>query len=83
MESGAAESAPAGDPGVSFLLVTDICSAYLKNDQAVVTKVMLHFGGLHVSIITVRRIIDLGKTRPGSSISPARRHRLLGGIDNP
>ena len=42
---------------MSFLLDTDICSAYLKNDQRVVGKVMLHFGGLHVSVITVGELL--------------------------
>lgn len=42
---------------MSFLLDTDTCSAYLKNDQLVVNKVMLHFGGLHVSVITVGELL--------------------------
>lgn len=42
---------------MSFLLDTDICSAYLKNDQQVVVKVMLHFGGLHVSVVTVGELL--------------------------
>jgi tRNA(fMet)-specific endonuclease VapC len=42
---------------MSFLLDTDICSAYLKNDPRVVSKVMLHFGGLHVSVVTVGELL--------------------------
>lgn len=42
---------------MSFLLDTDICSAYLKNDPRVVSKVMLHFGGIHVSVITVAELM--------------------------
>jgi tRNA(fMet)-specific endonuclease VapC len=42
---------------MSFLLDTDICSAYLKNDQRVVSKVLLHFGGLHVSVVTVGELL--------------------------
>src|SRR5262245_25007382 len=42
---------------MSFLLDTDICSAYLKNDPNVVLKVMLHFGGLHISTITVGELM--------------------------
>src|ERR1051325_9264612 len=42
---------------MSFLLDTDICSAYLKNDQTVVGKVMLHFGSLHVSVVTVGELL--------------------------
>ena len=36
---------------MSFLLDTDICSAYLKNERTVVGRVMLHFGGLNISVI--------------------------------
>jgi tRNA(fMet)-specific endonuclease VapC len=42
---------------MSFLLDTDTCSAYLKNDQRVVSKVMLHFGSLHVSAVTVGELL--------------------------
>ena len=42
---------------MSLLLDTDICSAYLRNDRQVVGKVMLHFGGLHVSVITVGELL--------------------------
>lgn len=42
---------------MSFLLDTDICSAYLKNNPRVVSKVMLHFGGLHVSVVTVGELL--------------------------
>jgi len=42
---------------MSFLLDTDICSAYLKNDAAVVGRVMLHYGGLNISVITVGELL--------------------------
>src|SRR5438105_4674438 len=42
---------------MSFLLDTDICSAYLKNDRTVVGRVMLHYGGLIVSVITVGELL--------------------------
>jgi tRNA(fMet)-specific endonuclease VapC len=42
---------------MSFLLDTDICSAYLKNDRTVVGRVTLHFGGLEVSVITVGELL--------------------------
>jgi len=42
---------------MSFLLDTDICSAYLKNDRTVVGKIMLHFGGLHASVVTVGELL--------------------------
>jgi tRNA(fMet)-specific endonuclease VapC len=42
---------------MSFLIDTDICSAYLKHDPTVVSRVMLHFGGLEVSAITVGELM--------------------------
>jgi tRNA(fMet)-specific endonuclease VapC len=45
---------------MSFLLDTDICSAYLKNDRKVIGKVMLHFGGLAVSVVTVAELLAWG-----------------------
>ena len=42
---------------MSFLLDTDICSAYLKNESRVVAQVMLHFGGLYVSAIGVGELL--------------------------
>ncbi len=42
---------------MSFLLDTDTCSAYLRNDRQVVGKVMLHFGGLQVSVVTVGELL--------------------------
>jgi tRNA(fMet)-specific endonuclease VapC len=42
---------------MSFLLDTDICSSYLKNEPRVVAKVMQHFGGLHVSVVTVGELM--------------------------
>ena len=51
---------------MSFLLDTDICSAYLKNDLTLVGKVMLHFGGLHVSVATVGELLT-GQTSQGTA----------------
>lgn len=42
---------------MSFLLDTDICSAYLKDEPVVVSRVMLHYGGLYVSVITVGELL--------------------------
>ena len=42
---------------MSFLIDTDICSAYLKNDRRVIGKVMLHFGGLSVSVVTAGELL--------------------------
>ena len=52
---------------MSFLLDTDICSAYLRNDAVVVRRVMLHYGGLNVSVITV------GELQRGGTNAPAAR----------
>ena len=38
---------------MSFLLDTDICSAFLKGDRVVWQKFMQHGGQLHVSTITI------------------------------
>ncbi len=42
---------------MSFLLDSDTCSYYLKNDPVVVSRVMLHFGSLSVSVITVGELL--------------------------
>ncbi len=42
---------------MSFLIDTDICSAYLKNDRLVVGKMMLHYGGLSVSVVTAGELL--------------------------
>jgi tRNA(fMet)-specific endonuclease VapC len=42
---------------MSFLIDTDICSAYLKNDRRVIGKVMLHYGGLSVSVVTAGELL--------------------------
>lgn len=38
---------------MSFVIDTDICSAYLKGDPKVFNKFLQHHGAIHVSIITV------------------------------
>ena len=45
---------------MSFLLDTDTCSAYLKNHRRVVGRVMLHYGGLLVSVVTVGELLTWG-----------------------
>ena len=42
---------------MSYLVDTDIASAYLKNDRAVVGRVMLHFGALYISAITLGELL--------------------------
>ena len=41
---------------MSFLLDTDICSAFLKGNSHVWTKVLQYSGRHHVSAITVREL---------------------------
>jgi tRNA(fMet)-specific endonuclease VapC len=65
---------------MSFLLDTDICSAYLKNDPVVVGRVMLHYGGLSVSVITVGELLTWALR---ANAPPARLkglHDLLQGV---
>src|SRR5665213_1496007 len=57
MESPAAKRHSTGDFRMSFLLDTDTCSAYLKDNQQVVSKVMLHFGSLHLSVVTIAELL--------------------------
>jgi tRNA(fMet)-specific endonuclease VapC len=59
---------------MSFLIDTDICSAYLKNDRRVVGKVMLHYGGLSVSVFTVGELLSwaLRGKAPPSRLQGAR-----------
>jgi tRNA(fMet)-specific endonuclease VapC len=57
---------------MTCLLDTDTCPAYLKNNQQVVGKVMLHFGGLHLSVITLGELL----TWAGRAAAPASRLTL-------
>ena len=41
---------------MSFLLDTDICSAYLKGDRAVFGKVVQHGGQLHLSTVSAAEL---------------------------
>jgi tRNA(fMet)-specific endonuclease VapC len=53
MEPSPTESQPSGTATVSFLVDTDICSAYMKGDRHVWQRFMQYGGRLHVSSITV------------------------------
>jgi len=57
MESDAANDHLSGDRGVSFLLDTDIVSAYLKNHPSVVRRVIMHYGSLSVSTVTAGELL--------------------------
>jgi tRNA(fMet)-specific endonuclease VapC len=41
---------------MSYLLDTDICSAYLKGDRRVFNRFIQHSGGLHVSVLTIAEL---------------------------
>ena len=71
MESPTTESDSLGDSKVSFLLDTDICSAFLKGDQRVWQKVTQHGGQLHVSTITVGELAAW-VLRKGASVKRRR-----------
>src|SRR4051812_17207348 len=57
MESPTEEGQPTRDRGVSFLIDTDIASAYLKGHPRVMAKVMMLYGSLHVSAVTVGELM--------------------------
>lgn len=76
MESAASADGPSGDRGVSFLVDTDICSAYIKQNNAVVGRFVQYGGRLGISTVT------LGELRAWAlraSASP-RRMQALGGL---
>ena len=41
---------------MSFLLDTDICSAYLRGDRTVFNRFLQHTGGLHVSAVSLAEL---------------------------
>jgi tRNA(fMet)-specific endonuclease VapC len=63
---------------MSFLLDTDICSAYLKGDHRVGNRVIQHGGRLHVSAITVAELFTWALR---SKASPPRLQGLLELLD--
>src|SRR5579862_148140 len=56
---------------MSFLLDTDICSAYLKNQRQVTNRFLQYTGGLHISTVT------LGELYTWASRAKAPAGRLL------
>jgi len=60
---------------MSYLLDTDICSAYLKDDRRVAAKFMMHYGGLHLSVTTVGELLTWARR----TLAPPR--RLAGVLD--
>lgn len=55
---------------MSFLLDTDICSAHLKNNRLLFTRLMQHQGQLFVSVITVGELQTWARR---SKAAPSRR----------
>ena len=63
---------------MSFLLDTDIGSAYPKKNQRVIRKVMLHFGGLHLSVIREGEL--LAKARRASATATRMKGYVIFGL---
>ena len=61
---------------MSFLLDTDICSAYLKGNHQVGSRVEQYGGGLHISAITAAELFTWGLREK----SPPSRMRGLPGL---
>ncbi len=59
---------------MSFLVDTDICSAYLKGDRRVWGRFMQYSGGLHVSTVTVGELFTWALR---ANASPVRLQGLL------
>lgn len=63
---------------MSFLLDTDICSAYLRGNQVITNRIVQYGGRIHVSVISVAELTAWA----GRSKAPASRlqgvARLLG-----
>ncbi len=59
---------------MSFLIDTDICSAYLKGDRLVWNRFMQYSGGLHVLTVTVGELFTWVLR---ANASPARLQGLL------
>jgi tRNA(fMet)-specific endonuclease VapC len=74
MESPTTENQPFRDGPVSFLVDTDICSAYMKGDHHVWQRFMQYRGQLHVSAVTVG---DLFTWALRAKASPKRLPTLL------
>lgn len=56
---------------MSFLLDTDICSAYLKRDRTVEGRFLQYGGRLHVSVITVGELFSgVLSTRASNQLLP-------------
>jgi len=64
---------------MSFLIDTDVCSAYLKNTSAVFSRFVQYSGRLHVSIITVG---ELTAWTLRSRASPLRGQALVDMLAN-
>jgi tRNA(fMet)-specific endonuclease VapC len=57
MESAAAEDRAQGDRGLSFLLDTDTCSAYVKGNARLASRFVQYGGGLHISAVTLGELL--------------------------
>lgn len=64
-----------------FLLDTDTCSANLKNHTPVVGKVLLHFGALAVSVVSVGELMTWALRAKAPSGRLPGLQSFLGGVD--
>jgi tRNA(fMet)-specific endonuclease VapC len=74
MESPTTENQSSRDGSVSFLVDTDICSAYMKGDHHVWQRFMQYRGQLHVSAVTVGELFTWALR---AKVSPKRLPTLL------
>jgi predicted nucleic acid-binding protein len=88
MESPTTENQPSRDSPVSpvsFLVDTDICSAYMKGDHYVLQRLMPYRGQLHVSAVAVGELFTWAlrataspKRLPGSvSVSLTESQKII------
>jgi tRNA(fMet)-specific endonuclease VapC len=66
---------------MSFLVDTDICSAYLKNDRRVIGRMMLHYGGLSVSVVTAGELLPWGLRAKAPPKRILKVQKFLSGIN--
>ena len=66
---------------MSFLLDTDICSAYLKSNRAVSRKLMLHFGSLYMSTDTLGELNTWGLRRSAPRTRMDEIQNLVNAVD--
>jgi tRNA(fMet)-specific endonuclease VapC len=79
MESAAEKTGPQGDGTMSFLLDTDICSAYLKGNRPIGTRFEQYNGRLSVSAIVASELFTWVMR---AKASPAKLQGLMDFLNN-